>query len=73
MYRITNAEELGTLIRQERKRKGYSQTKLAHYAGVGINYISNLENGKDTAELGKAIRVLNTLGVDLFAENRGDL
>ena len=36
---------------------------LAHYAGVGINYISQLERVKETVELGRAMRVLQTLGL----------
>lgn len=72
MTDITCASDLGNLIRQERKRKGLTQTRLAHYSGVGINFISQLENGKETAELEKAIRVLRALGLDLKAQRRDD-
>ena len=72
MMNFSTPEELGIIVRDERKRKGYTQTKLARYAGVGINFVSNLENGKETSELGKALRVAQTLGLDLHAERRGD-
>lgn len=39
-------------------------------SNVGITFISQLENGKETAEIGKVINVLMTLGVDLYAEER---
>ena len=68
---IHTPADLGNLIRAERKSKGFTQTKLAHYSGVGINFVSNLENGKETAEIGKALRVAQTLGIDLFAKPRG--
>ena len=70
MIPVSSPEDLGKLIRDERKRKGYTQTKLARYAGVGINFVSHLERGKETAELGKALQVLKTLGIDLFAQRR---
>ena len=39
---------------------------------VGINFVSDLENGKPTCELEKSIRVAQTLGIDLFAQSRGE-
>lgn len=65
-----NACDLGRIIKQERKRQGHTQAALADYAGVGITFISNLENGKGTTELDKALRVAQTLGIDIFAEAR---
>lgn len=56
----------------ERKTRGLTQTQLAGLSGVGITFLSNLENGKQTAELGKTLNVLVTLGLDLLAERRGD-
>lgn len=72
MIPYATSEELGRIIRDERKRKGYTQTKLAHYSGVGINFISNLENGKESSELGKTLRVIQTLGMDAFIQVRGE-
>ena len=71
MTRILNAADLGTLIASERHRQGYTQAQLAAVSGVGVTYLSNLENGKESAELGKALTVVATLGVDLFAKARG--
>lgn len=70
MASFASAEELGRIIRDERKRKGYTQSKLARFSGVGINFVSNLENGKETSELGKTLRVLQTLGMDVRADPR---
>lgn len=67
---IANASDLGHAVRAERKRQGFTQAELADYAGVGITFVSNLENGKETAELGKALRVAQTLGIDLHAKRR---
>ncbi len=62
--------ELGSLIREERLRQKLTQTDLAGISGVGITFISQLENGKETAEMGRVIRVLTMLGIDLYAERR---
>lgn len=70
MVIIRNAADFGKVIAAERKRKGYTQQELADFSGVGITYLSKLENGKETAELGKALRIMSTLGIDLFALRR---
>ncbi len=62
--------ELGSLIREERLRQKLTQTDLAGISSVGITFISQLENGKETAEMGRVIRVLTMLGIDLYAERR---
>lgn len=72
VVKIGSAKELGKLIMHERKAQGLTQTQLAGLSGVGITFLSNLENGKQTAELGKTLNVLATLGLDLLAERRGD-
>ena len=70
MATYATAQELGRIVREERKRKGYTQSKLARFSDVGITFVSNLENGKETSELGKTLRVLQTLGMDLSADSR---
>lgn len=67
---IGSTKELGKLIMHERIAQGLTQTQLAGLSGVGITFLSNLENGKQTAELGKTLNVLATLGLDLLAERR---
>lgn len=69
--RVTTMTELGVLIREERLRQKLTQTDLAGISGVGITFISQLENGKETAEMGRVIRALTMLGIDLYAERRG--
>ena len=69
--RVTTMTELGVLIREERLRQKLTQTDLAGISGVGITFISQLENGKETAEMGRVIRVPTMLGIDLYAERRG--
>ena len=71
MPAILTSRELGNIMRTERKRQGLTQAELAGLCGVGITFLSQLENGKRTAEEGKVLDVLTMLGIDLFAERRG--
>lgn len=55
-----------------RKVLGMSQGELALVSGTGVRFISDLENGKATCELGKALDVLANLGIELtFAPKAG--
>ena len=71
MTQVRSAGELGDVIRAERRRQGLTQAELAGLCGVGVTFLSQLENGKETAELGKTLTVLTTLGLDVFIERRG--
>lgn len=71
--KITSSKDFGSAIRARRKQLGYTQGYLAEYTGLSASYISNLENGKETAELGKAIFLTNLLGMDIEVKNRGEL
>lgn len=68
---ITRPEELGVLIRQRRKEAGMTQTKLASLAGVGTRFLSELERGKATSELGRTLRILELLGLEVHIKSRG--
>lgn len=56
------AEALGNLIRETRVAQGLRQAQLAAAAGVGLRFLIELEGGKPTAQLGKALAVLAALG-----------
>ena len=68
---IRSAADLGTCIKVRRKALGYSQARVASLCGTGTRFISDLENGKETVELGKAIVVATALGIDIMGEYRG--
>ena len=61
---ITDAKEFGAALRRRRKELGYTQVFLSEFSGFSVTFISDLENGKSTAELGKAIYLANILGLD---------
>ncbi len=61
------AQQFGMLIRQRRKAAGMQQAELALVSGTGIRFIVNLEAGKPTCQLGKALAVASALGITLSA------
>ena len=69
---IRSAEDLGRAVREARKAQKLSQNDLAGMAGTGRRFIVDLEKGKETAQLGKALRVLATLGVSVAAVRKWD-
>lgn len=71
MMRITNAETFGEAIRARRKELHYTQGFLSEFSGLSVSFISDLENGKKTVELEKAIYLANLLGLDISMEVRG--
>ncbi len=64
---LRSTEEIGSLVREKRKAQGISQEQLAGVANTGIRFISDLENGKPTVQLEKTIRVLEALGLGVYA------
>ena len=69
--KISDAASFGLALRQRRKELRYTQAFLAEFSGFSVSFISDLENGKSTAELGKAIYLANLLGLDCFLTPRG--
>lgn len=68
---ITDISQLGQTIRTKRKKLAYTQAFLAAATGLSISFISDAENGKQTAEIGKLLSLLHYLGLDLSIIERG--
>lgn len=61
---------IGKQLRDRRKKIAITQAELALTSGTGIRFISDLERGKPTCQLGKVLDVINTLGLNLKLEER---
>jgi HTH-type transcriptional regulator/antitoxin HipB len=57
--------QIGALIRSTRKSLGVTQRDLALTSGTGLRFVVDLERGKETCEIGKALTILQTLGIRL--------
>ena len=64
--KVTSVEDIGNLVRAKRKQLGVLQEDAAGLSGVGTRFLSQLENGKETAEIGRVLQVLKSMGLELY-------
>lgn len=57
---------VGYRIKNLRKRKGYSQEKLAEIAGINPKYLSSIERGEENPTLDLFIRLSQGLKVSIY-------
>lgn len=69
---LTNASQLAEIVRRERKRQKVSQIRLSQLADVGVRFVRDLEDGKETVQLDKVLAVLETLGIAIELSTPGD-
>ena len=67
---VKSMKDLGGLLRKKRKDQGLTQAQVAEYCGLSPRFISEVERGKASAEIGKVLYLLETLGVDLIVDTR---
>ncbi len=58
-------KKLGEIIKAARKEQGLTQEQLAATTGVGVRFIRELEHGKESCHIGKALTVVAMLGIDI--------
>lgn len=68
--KIESIEDFGKILKERRKQIGITQKKLALGCGTGLRFISDLENGKATCHIGKVLRVVQALGMDLDVSSK---
>ena len=71
MLTTDSAASFGRTIRERRRGLGLTQDDLALSIGVNRKVIGQLEGGKETIQLGIALRAARALGLDVGAEARG--
>jgi HTH-type transcriptional regulator/antitoxin HipB len=69
---IKNTHELGALIRTFRKSQHLTLETVSGMTNVSMRFLSELERGKETAELGKALAILSQLGLKIIIAPRGN-
>jgi len=72
MNKIYKTSDIGLLIKKKRNELNMTQPQLANISGNGIRFISDLENGKKTMQIGKVLDIIHILGFDLVISARGD-
>ncbi len=59
------SKSIGKLIRETRQALGMRQNELASVAGLSTRSLSNIENGKSSAQLGLVLNTLSALGISM--------
>ncbi len=60
---MKDSAAIGAIIRQLRRESHLTQIKAASMCHVGTRFLSDLENGKATIQIGKALKVLQAFGL----------
>lgn len=68
--RVQDAAALGKLVRAYRKDQGLALKDISQLAALGIRFLSEFERGKATAEVGKVLKALDALGLDVYVKRR---
>jgi len=55
---------IGKYIKQERKRAGLTQVEFAMRSGLGLRFVRDLEQGKETVRLDKVNQALAMFGME---------
>jgi y4mF family transcriptional regulator len=67
VMRIITAKDFGEQVRAARKRAKLTQAQLAAASSIGERFVRELEKGKVTCQLEKALLVVQMLGIKLEA------
>jgi len=67
---MATARDIGLTVRERRRALGLTQEQLAVRAGVGRQWLVEVERGKATAALGLVLRLFKALDLRLSAEPR---
>lgn len=67
---IDDSQTFGHIVRDARKRAGLRQEDVALTSGVGLRFLHDLEHGKPTVELDRALRVARAVGLEVRLDVR---
>jgi y4mF family transcriptional regulator len=70
MPTIADSKSFGLLIRNERKAQKLTQEQLAGLTGVGVRFVRELEAGKESCQIGRALQVAAVLGLSVSVGSR---
>jgi HTH-type transcriptional regulator / antitoxin HipB len=70
LIQVAGPADIGGLLRRKRKAQKLTLQEVSQHCGLSVRFISEVERGKATAEIGKVLELLQVVGVDLFARPR---
>lgn len=63
--RVESPHHLGVVARLVRKSQQLDQATVSAFAGSGLSFISQFENGKPTVEIGRVLSLFDALGIGI--------
>ena len=69
---MINMNRIGKYIKEERKRAGLTQEEFAMRSGLGLRFVRELEQGKETVRLDKVNQALAMFGKEAVPGERED-
>jgi y4mF family transcriptional regulator len=70
LIQVAAPAEIGQLLRRKRKMQNLTLQEVSRHSGFSVRFISEVERGKPTAEIGKVLELLQVVGVDIFVRPR---
>lgn len=68
--RVLDMADVGLAIRKARKKLGLTQAELAGLCALGTRFVSEVERGKESAEVAKVLLLLHSVGIDVLLQPR---
>ena len=68
---VQTADDIGRLARAHRKQRRLTLETVSGLGNLSTRFLSEFERGKETAEIGKVLKALRTLGLDVIIQPRG--
>ena len=62
-YKINGMKEIAAFIKEKRKAAGLTQEEFAARAGLGLRFVRDLEQGKETVRMDKVNQALAMFGM----------
>ena len=69
--RIQTPDDLGYLVHTHRKSKQLTLETFSELSHVSMQFLSDFEQGKKTGEIGKILKALQTLGLEIVVQSYG--
>lgn len=67
---MINMNRIGKYIKEERKKAGLTQEEFAMRSGLGLRFVRELEQGKETVRLDKVNQALTMFGKEAVPGER---
>ena len=68
--KILTTKDLGNLVRAHRKSKHITLETISGLGNLSTRFLSEFERGKETAEIGKVLKALRILGLEVTVQPR---